>query len=253
MREPHGEMVVGEPLELRQFVCGGYVLTAPVARPAYTSAELLPEQLVTSSFCIAESVPDIWALRWASVDGETRRLEAAKCGIASGRLEAVIEHVTAAHQAGEFLWPNLFLSVELARRFWREFLAHRLGLFIVGIGLHKELAAEFLDAAKPGHHETPPGVWACVARGTPIAAGGKPLGWEILGYAGGGDFHSWLCNGLETVALDELGIRPGTNGLIESYADAEAVARYCRQEGARAEPVPWHPWLLVRHETDQTG
>jgi hypothetical protein len=229
-------------------VTGGYLLGRPAARPHWASQTLLPERIVTASSCIVDFVPGIWALRWAQTGDGDRRTAAAKFGIRGAAVESAIERVTRAHEEGEFLWPCVFRNVGVAQSFAAEFLGEAIDVALLGIGLHREFVAAFLDRCRPLPEQAPPGVYACLASRARLCPEGQALGYEVLGYETCGSLHSWLCNGLETPVCEALGVRPGPLGLIPSYAEARAAAHYCNRDDVETEPVPWHPWLIMLYD-----
>ena len=81
----------------------------------------------------------------------------------------------------------------------------------------------------------------------PIDPSGIVLGFEILGGDGCYNFHSHICNSLETELKEELGVKFNENGFIDSYEDADRSAQYINQD-EDAEPVDWYPCLIVRYE-----
>jgi hypothetical protein len=141
-------------------------------------------------------------------------------------------------------WPCVLYELETARDLHRRFLSSATNLRLLGLALPEDLVPAFLEEAKPIPNEGDIGFYTCLTSDRQIEPGGDPLGWEILGFDRG--FHSWLCNGLEKDVFQALGIRPATNGLIQSAADAKQAAEYCDQEGL-GEPVLWLPWLIVEY------
>jgi hypothetical protein len=57
--------------------------------------------------------------------------------------------------------------------------------------------------------------------------------------------HSWLCNSLERHAFEELGIRPNTDGLLETLEDAQRCCDSIARQEVGAEPGPWLPFALI--------
>lgn len=101
--------------------------------------------------------------------------------------------------------------------------------------------------------DLPHPIWMNLAQ--PAAApAGTVQGFEVLGFEAG-RFHSWLCYGLDTQALDELGIRPGNAGLLTTLNDALRVADMANSNrGAHdgtPEDVTWFPSLITEHDLDE--
>ena len=62
-----------------------------------------------------------------------------------------------------------------------------------------------------------------------------------------GEFHSFVCNGLERVFRDGLSIVPDARGYYPSEDDARRCASYANQADVGAEPGLWLPWQLTRY------
>ena len=67
-------------------------------------------------------------------------------------------------------------------------------------------------------------------------------GFEVVGVEGSlASLHSWLCHGYEARIAAELGIRPNTCGLLDSYEEASRVLEWMldRPADEAPEPVYW--------------
>ncbi len=223
----------------------GYFLTRDFVRPDQSSADLLPERLISASECLASFVPATWTLTWVHSSDEARLRTAIAFGLSSETLPPVMASATESfgHDWG---WPYVFYTLAAARQFHRSFLSSVPTVRLFGLALPQDLLLAFLKAAEPGTGEGATGFLACAKAGQPLEPGGVGIGWEILGFEYG-MFHSWLCNGLERDVSQVLSIRPNTNGLIGSLDDARRVADYCGQESVGAEPALWQPWFLVEY------
>ena len=214
-------------------ISGGYFLTRAVERPSYCCADLLPNRILSLSACICDFAPDLsesdWARKWA---------------ISPVAVPEFRWWSTAQFDAETLGWPRVFFSLRDARAFVSRFLSSAPDVKVLGIGLHPEAVESF--PAKSGPQEGIPGIDKAVRRGAPLDKGGVALGWEVLCYDSG-DFHSWLCNGLETHIARIFGIRPTSTGFIGSMAQALTAAEYCGREDAPAEPGFWAPWLVVEY------
>ncbi|MFD7961321.1 hypothetical protein ACFV5J_11015 [Streptomyces zaomyceticus] len=85
-----------------------------------------------------------------------------------------------------------------------------------------------------------------------VAAGGRVLGWEVLGYDIG-LLHSWLCNNLYEDGVRQLGVATDDDrGLL---SDREAAVRVATWANARGDtkPVTWFPAALVEWDTSIEG
>ncbi len=86
---------------------------------------------------------------------------------------------------------------------------------------------------------------AAVKREAP-AVGGEILGFEPMAFEDGLTC-SWLCNGLETVCFEKLGIRPNASGYLKDEADAARAVELIESDETGAEPGLWLPWLLLEY------
>ncbi|HNY26122.1 MAG TPA: hypothetical protein PLA90_00965 [Candidatus Sumerlaeota bacterium] len=241
-------------IELDGYLSGGYFLTRPVDRQSWQSAQILPDRILSFSQCLFPRLPAPWMFDWMLKDEQEAFRQAADSGISpKGTLAA--RKWTTRHYDADMAHSGLFYRLETARDFVREFLSHNPDWTICGLGLHSSLAKRFLQEAIP---PAPPnsngadptdGVNRAIRSGLPLANGGVPLGFELLGF----DFnsynleHSWLCNGLEVDFHENPGITLGKFGLIEKFEDARACADRIVRENIQAEPGLWLPWLIVQY------
>ncbi|MEP7365365.1 MAG: hypothetical protein ABI972_19095 [Acidobacteriota bacterium] len=234
------------------YASGGYHLARRLQAPVCRSPELLPSHVLSASECISEFLPDCWAIEWSSETGEERSTHASHFGIAPQSLPAVISWAT-----GEFCksfgWPNVFYTLEAAREARARFIPGTPDVVLIGLGLHKSLVSQFLedaqpDAPKPGCApvgET--GVYQCVKSGQHPTSGGTPRGFEMLATCYGLLTCSWLCNGLEKVCAEQLGIRPNPHGFVETFEDAMRCTNLIVLPETHAEPGLWLPWLITEY------
>jgi hypothetical protein len=235
-----------EPESL-DMVAAGYIVTRRIQRPAYSDASLVPSRLITASECMADMFPSLWALRWTAFSEDERAVEAAKFGVAPDDLPRLIEYMSRALDQREFGWPCVWFSSEAAIAAIKEFVPAFDKLVLMGLGLPRDLVGDFLARATPEDHS---GMCTMLRTGNSMASGGKPLGWEILGYEFGGGLHSWLCNSVEKEASLQLGIRPGGNGLLVCEHDARSVVEMIRRGAVGAEPAAWFSFLLAEYNIE---
>lgn len=225
------------------YIFGGFVITQPVDRPAGMSAELLPARILTASPCIADFVPDAWALSWTGETREVRESTAQRLGIDRSRLDALISHATRASDRGELGWPYIVNTLDAARALLALLPAER-DWRVVGLALHRRHRQALMDALKPETGAGPCGLLEVISQGHSLEAG-TVLGFEPLCFDGSGAPHSWLCNGLESTCYSELGVRPGELGLLQTNEDAARAVELISKDETGAEPGLWLPWLLL--------
>jgi hypothetical protein len=251
-------------LPIEEFVSGGYFLAQPFTphpetRPQYFPADLVQAPVITVSPCLAEVLPDdcvidIGWTRYPPLRTEDRAEVAADWGIAAEAIDDVARWSAGQHRHGRLLHDDAFADVDVAREFARRFLSSTTEVKLLGIGLHRSLVADFLDTVQqrreiaPGHVGAPNGVRDGVARGGALAAGGRPLGFEVLDVAFGESRHSWHCHGLEREMHDRLGVDLLPGGLIERYEDAVRIAESCDSPELGCESGVWRAWVVVEYD-----
>ncbi|MFY0570970.1 hypothetical protein ACN28E_45050 [Archangium lansingense] len=234
------------PLHESRLVSGGYLVARPAERAPFMDASLVPSRLQSASGCIAPIAPDTWAIDWASCDSAERSAAATRFGVPPERLAELIAWATRRFDV-DFLWPNVFLTLEAAREFCATFVPADSDAFVLGLALASEDVEDFLQQTAPPPREGETGLHRCLARRLPPAEGGVRLGSEVLGAELGGTFHSYLCNGLERTFAQQLGARPNEHGLFDDHALARQCAAYAGHEDVGAEPVPWLAWVLLEY------
>ncbi len=238
-------------VDLTRYAAGGCFIIKSAPRDADRSPDLLPEQLISLSRCICPySVSVYWG--W---EGGKNYPEALASGVPPDKLPE-LEAWSAKGGAADIDYPNVFLRPEPARAFIDQFLPDHGSLHLLGIALHHDLVDDFLllkqrayDPHTQQEIEEVIGVSRAVSQRQPVTRGGDLLGFEVLSYdqtLG----HSWLCSGLEREMHQLFGIRPNAHGLIDTEAEAMQVYRWIAedaQQGHRAEPEPYYPWLVIRY------
>ncbi|WNG25523.1 hypothetical protein F0U62_16985 [Cystobacter fuscus] len=209
-------------------------------------ASLVPARLRTASGCLAPIAPDTWALDWARCDEAERVSAATRFGIPPSRLAELIDWVTHRFDK-DFLWPNVFLTLEGARDFRATFVPADSDAFILGLALSNEDVDGLPWRTEPDPTVGEVGLHRSLSRGFPPAAGGVRLGSDVLGAELDGTLHSYLCNGLEHVFSRQLGALPNPYGLFDDHALARRCAVYAGRDDVGAEPIPWRAWVLTEY------
>jgi hypothetical protein len=243
-------------MDLASFLSAGFLVTRRVPRDPLDSPDLLPEELISASMCIAPRAPESWAIAWCHHELEERGAEAWRFGVPPGAVAGVVAAITAlvADSSRYYCLGSLCATLEDASAV-AGVLGERQGILILELGLHAQHAELFTSAARPP--PSPPG-YAPVAepgelealrRRLPVSAAGRLLGFEPLVFD-----HSlscsWLCNGLERDAATLLGIRPNPAGLLGDFRQAMSVIAYIDEHCPGAEPGLWLPWMILEHEAE---
>lgn len=240
-------------MTLNDYVCGGYAVIKAVPRPDWLDGPLLPPKILSASGHLCASIPEVWAIRWANRTDEARLEDATEFGLDGDGLEALMTWTDAAMD-DQLRWSNVLVSPAVAREVVARFAPGCPDLHIIGLGLAPSHAEQF-PATPPETCETGqcckrglPGTYETLALGQPLAEGGQPLGFELLGYMEDATPpFSWLCNNLHEPVAEALDIKPNAAGFIDTEADAQKVADYCNRDDVPSEPVTWHPWLIVEY------
>lgn len=226
-----------------EYISGGYLIVKPAPRPKDFS-ELLPRTLITVSSCFADIAPDLWAVDWDNYSTEDIAEEAGKFGIPA-HLGAELVRWTSAEMKTSGQHPNAFLTLEMAREFWRRFVNNN-EVLLIGIGLHTSLLPSLYGQLEKDANRGY-GLLERIERKEALAPGGLLLGYEPLGYDAT-NFHSWLCHAGCDEGRKLFGVRPNENGLIPSLETGIQTTEYLVQTGA--EQAIWEPWLLVKYEVE---
>lgn len=222
------------------FSCGFFLIRADKPEWEQLQSELFPEGLLSLSRCICPRFGLYWG--WKPTDQEA----AVSFGIPESQWDEFLLWCQSAHQR-EIDFPSMFHTLAAAQTFAQSFNLNVDEVFLVEVGLHHEL--EQSNWQFPSG-ETEYGIEKRVGQHLPMTAGGTPLGFEVASFAYNDFGHSWLCSGLQSEMFKLYGIRPGQLGLIQSEEDARKVYEWIAEDdlkGQRAEPEPYHYYLLGRH------
>lgn len=233
-----------------EYVSGGFYVARLASRAEYMSPDLIPDRVVSASGCISQFFPDVWSIEWSSTGLEERRKQAFAFGISDVDLPVVTAWATESFSVA-FGWPNAFYSLRAAQEARAKFLPSRPEVVVLGVGLHQSHVEAVLQVAKP--EEPAPGIapagatglFECVSRRAEVPPGGDVAGFELLALHSGLLTCSWLCNGLEKVCAERLGVRTNGRGLVHSHAEAMRCAELISSDEVGAEPGLWLPWLLT--------
>jgi hypothetical protein len=91
------------------YVAGGYLVSMAVPRAPYNDAAIVADEVWSASECLAPRLSS-WTLAWVDVERATR---AAALGVTD--LDALVAWFTAAFDAGNVGWPDVFFTLDAAR------------------------------------------------------------------------------------------------------------------------------------------
>jgi hypothetical protein len=232
------------------YVAAGYYLSRPTGIFDWTGTRIRRITLARDH-TERRYFPGSWTLSWCSDTREERIEEAAAFGIDPRDLDGVISWADENFESAFGAW-NAFFTIEAARAAARTFLRSVADVELWGAGLHRSLVSAFCaeSAPPPPRPGSAPlgasGVHLAVCRhSAPLVDGGTVLGHEIM-LTEDGSFQSVeSVHGSEGELLDDAGVLPNADGLIDSLDDALACSRLLSPwEGHTA----WVPWLIVRYD-----
>jgi hypothetical protein len=231
-------------IDLGDYVAGGYFVVK-YCDDGFWRSDLMPERVISLSGCIGNVLDIMWG--W-NINGSKQDIS--DFGISELNLKAFQ------------VWcggkdPGGLQSLEIARQFIKQFLPHDNDVLLVGAMLHRELVDDFVEMTKgvddplqSSQIKRVYGVHYGLAQRQVVPSNGQALGYEVISLFDSNFSCSWLCSNLQQDMYALFGIRPNQYGLINNYEDAKKVYEWIaedKQQGFRAEPLPYHPWLLVQY------
>lgn len=219
------------------YVAGGYFITSPSERPTYIDSHLFPAQLLSATNCMIPLIPYSWTTNWSTYN------------VVPDRIPDLEQWVTT-HFDEQVGFPNVFYTPEVAMDFRNRFLPKDQEAVILGIGLYPDGVTKFLLANQQARErERTDGINTMLNYNNPLAAGGEPLGFEVL-WREYHQLHSWLCPQMYRYVFEDgypvLGIRPNAWGVLSTLAEAQRYAHHANM--LETDTVdPWLPWLIVKY------
>lgn len=239
-------------VNLDDYYSAGYFLLRNFERDPKFEDGLLPSRIVSLTSCGCPiSRCSLLKLYWGWKNEPVPPLpsgveEALTFGIPPALMDAFSAWSSQAlnEEAG---YPGAFYTVADARRFVERFLPDRTNLYLIGGGLHREIAAG--EWCRPNDLDTY--IASRITQKIPLEASGQPLGYEVADFCYNDFCDSWLCTQAHQDAFEIFGIRPNAYGLIDTYEDAKKVYEWIEtpdEDGRRrGEPEPYTPWLVVSY------
>jgi hypothetical protein len=201
-------------------------------------------QLVSLSTCVCPRLELSWG--WNPGDRES----ALEFGIPADRLDEFVAWCQHDYETEMDLW-SMFHSKESARRFIKRFLPDIQNLYLIEVGLPREL--EEKNWREPSEEEVY-GVEKRIEQHLSMETDGEVLGFEVVSFEYGNLGHSWLCSHLDIEMSQLFGIRPNQYGLLNTHDEAKKIYEWIAEDemmGTRAEPVPYDFWLLVSYPLNE--
>ncbi|WP_342541930.1 hypothetical protein MHH33_12745 [Paenisporosarcina sp. FSL H8-0542] len=230
-----------------KYISGGYYIVSPSERADYMDKTLLPETILSASVCLCDFQPDINIL-WGGSQ-KKKQTYSKELNLSNSAFEELEGWVQKKFEDGTFKFPQLFTTVDLAREFKKTFLNHINDIRIIGIGLEENFAEEFLDEeetlSKPAKERY--GIETLLMNKTTMDMEvTKKNGYEVLGFESG-QFHSYICNGLEKDYNNNFKFSLNENGFIPNREMAIKCCEYSNDEELETESVLWLPWAIFEY------
>lgn len=224
------------------WVSAGYYFTARIPRPRWHPAldvDILPEQILTLSPCLAEVIPNGWpSIAQPGFARPTKPFELSDDLI--DQIERFIETVNTKQPE---LWPWVPLTLAEARAFGRAFLGSFPDVVLIGAALPPQELEEFLESGASGCS----GQVSAARRGLPADPDGLACGYEVMG-DGASEQHSLICTGSERDLHKHEGVVFNKDGLIDDLATALRVAKWASKDDNPTECCSYFVFRLTQYE-----
>lgn len=233
------------------FIIGGYYLIQATESKKWMNEKFFPPLIWSASHHICEIYPDSWILSWVSDDVSAKERERNQeiLKLDDDSFHALQLEFDDLFNKDEFGFPNLFLSLAVARDFQGRYLKHLSNIKLLSIALSDEYWEEFIQETVQGENMGEHGIRTKLRARRSVEPEAVFNGFEVLGY-NHGQFCSYICNSLQEDYSKNFGISLNKDGLIEDYNDARKAAEYTMSDEAKAEPYLWFPWLISEYSTE---
>lgn len=221
-------------INIDDYYSAGYFLIRKNKRRSWLDEPigLVPDEIISLE---AEFSPK-FNVSWGWVSGD--REGALQFGIDDSKWDQFKAWCQAYREHDIEIW-SMFRSTHAARQLIETFIpkTKRDGLMLVGVGLHKSCIEDWQE---PYDQE---GIEWRILQQQPIESGGQILGFDIASYAHNNFDHTWLSHGHHKGVFNELGIRPGKFGLLQTREEAVLARDYTDAHDG----YTYEYWLLVEY------
>lgn len=221
-------------INLDEYYSAGYFLIRKNKRPPWLDEPvgLVPDQVIS----LERGLCTKFNLGWGW--GSDYHTDAIDFGIDETKWAEFVNWC-ADHQYKDIEGWSMFYSTDAIRRFIRQFIPESKWdrLVIVGAGLHQSCEADWRE---PYGRD---GVEIRILQHLPMEQGGHILGFEVSSYAHNNFDHTWFSHGHHKGVFEELGIRPGAYGLLQTREEAIRARDYTDEHDCYG----YEYWLLVSY------
>lgn len=226
-----------------KYIFGGYFLVQGVDTPPRMAETISVPVLWALTDCICNILPTYALLPGCESTDETISEIINYTGLSANDLESMKTTIEGMLKTKQIGWPNVFQTLESAQLFYSKHLSKSDNFKILGIAFPEKDAEVFINEENPNNVDGI-GIFDVLSMHQEIPSNVNVLGFEVLGHEYGGDFHSFLCNGLEKDFSEKLGIIFNETGRINTLEDAKRAEEYINDDSVGAEPVPWFACLV---------
>ena len=230
------------------FIVGGYYLIQATETKGWINEKFFPPIIWSVSHHICEIYPESWIFTWTSDDGSAKERERNQeiLNLDDDAFHALQLEFDDLFNQDKFGFPNVFLSLALARNFCKRYLTHISNIKLLSIALADEYWEQFIQKTIPGKNMGEYAIRIKLRERGVVEPEAVFKGFEVLGYDHG-QFCSYICNSLQDDYSKKLGVSLNKNGFIENYDEARKAAEYTMSDEVKAEPYLWFPWLISEY------
>jgi hypothetical protein len=222
---------------LDDYYSAGYFLIRKSKRPEWLDEPrgLVPDEIISleKEFCPKFNVG------WTWTPGD--KPAALDFGIDEAKWAEFKHWCTDNHRTRNIEVWSMLRSTDVARRVMKQFIPESKwdGLMIIGAGLHKSSEPDWRD---PYGTE---GVETRILECLPMEKGGQVLGFDVSSYEAHNFDHTWFSHNHHKGVFQELGVRPGAYGLLQTREEAILARDYADAHDRSVSGYEY--WLLVAY------
>lgn len=222
-----------------KFYLGGYYLV----KINKNDTETIPETIYTVTNCINILIPSLNGLKWVTSSSHDNKKIMDSIDIDENGFLLLQEWVSEKFDESEFTISGSFNRINIVKEFIKKFVIKKDNLKLLAIYLPEEYYSNFIDDNYEEGTQSDREISSVIKLKIEEDNLGSTIGFDLLGYEIGGDFHSFHCHNLKSELIEKLKINFNQYELIANYQDAKKALGYINIEG-NAEPVRWDIWKV---------
>ena len=175
--------------------------------------KFFPPLIWSASRHICEIYPESWILPWVSDDVSAKENQEI-LELDDAEFKALQLEFNNLFNQDEFGFPNVFISLVVARNFHGRYLKHLSNIKLLSIALADEYWEEFIQETEPGKNMGEYGIRTKLRARRSVEPEAVFKGFEVLGYDHG-QFCSYICNSLQDDTRKNLAFPSTRTGLLK--------------------------------------